>query len=88
MIRAARTLVAAGSVRREWVRLGVQLLLLSLIVPGIFVDRPTQISWPVLALMGASAGLLVNTIADARERYRLARVLDAEGVARRIGQTR
>jgi hypothetical protein len=83
---AARTLVAAGNVRREGFRVLAQLLLLALVVPGIFVDRPVPLSPFVVILIGVSLALLANTVGDRRERARLARIVEAEILAERIGK--
>ena len=67
-----RGIIARGNVRREWVRLGVQALLLGIAVPGLFSDRETAIT-PVLAMfLCVPVLLLANTLLDHRDRGRVA----------------
>jgi hypothetical protein len=63
-----REITARGNVRREALRLVVQLLLLSVVVPALFTDRPVTLSPPIIALILVPAVLLASTIFDARER--------------------
>jgi hypothetical protein len=64
----ARDVVAAGNTRREWFRLLVQILLLLVIVPGLFVDRDIPMTPYVLLLMSVPIVLLISTALDTRER--------------------
>src|SRR5678815_3066421 len=67
----AREIVADGIVRREFIRLAIQVILLLLVVPGIFSSRPTPLSPFVLALMAIAILLLISSLFDAAERKRL-----------------
>jgi hypothetical protein len=72
--RAAR-IVAAGGIRREFVRTAIQVALLAIAVPGLHRDGPTPLT-PTLALFIAIPVLLfVNTVGDAYDRFRLAQIV-------------
>ena len=71
----AREIVAHGNVRREWFRLLVQLLLLMLAAPGLFVDRPIPLSPPILTLITIPIVLLISTLLDYRERRKLVQIV-------------
>lgn len=71
----ARRLTASGNVRREALRAVVQILLISIVVPGLFTDRPINLSPALLALIAVPIVLLTSTIFDARDRTRLADML-------------
>lgn len=67
----ARQLIAHGNVRREWFRLIVQGLLISIVIPGIFTDRPTPLSVFVVILLSVPILLMVSSALDYRERKKL-----------------
>ena len=71
----ARETVAAGNVRREALRAVVQSLLLSIAIPGLFIDRPITLTAPLLALILVPLVLFTSTVFDARDRGRLAVML-------------
>ena len=71
----ARETVAAGNVRREALRAVVQSLLLSIAIPGLFIDRSITLTAPVLALILVPLTLFTSTVFDARDRGRLADIL-------------
>lgn len=79
----ARELAAAGTIRREALRLVVQALLFSVAVPGLFEDRPVHLSWPLVALMLVPVVLLHATVMDARDRRRMTAITAAELVIER-----
>lgn len=66
-----RTIIANGNVRREAIRLGVQLLLMIIAIPAIFTARETQLSPIVLVLLAIPLFLLASSILDRRDRGRL-----------------
>lgn len=74
-----RTIIANGNVRREWIRLGVQLLLLSIAIPAILSARETQLSPIVLVLLAIPLLLMMSSIFDQRDRDRL-RILALQGL--------
>ena len=74
----ARELTAFGNVRREGLRIVVQLLLLSLVIPGLLSDRPIPITPFVVVFIAIPVVLLVSTVFDARERVKLGAILLAE----------
>lgn len=67
----ARRILARGNVRREVLRLIVQFLLLLIVAPGLFTERPTPLNLFVLILMAIPAILLASTMLDAYDRRRL-----------------
>lgn len=71
----ARRLTATGNVRREALRVVVQILLISIVLPGLFTDRPITISPVLVALILVPVVLFVATAFDARDRIRLADML-------------
>lgn len=71
----ARELTARGNVRREFLRVIIQALLISIVIPGLFTDRPISLSPIVLALIGIAIVLLASTIFDTRERTKLGQML-------------
>jgi hypothetical protein len=73
---AARRLVAGSNTRREGMRWIAQALLLALVLPGLFLDRPVTLNPLTAALIAISAVLLVQTILDTRDRYRLNDILE------------
>lgn len=81
--RSARAIAARGNVRREVMRLIVQILLLAVIVPGLFVDRPVEMSAPVLALITVPVMLLAASLMDALDRRELARLTLADVISER-----
>lgn len=66
-----REIATAGNVRREVVRAILQLALLSLVIPGLFSERPVVLSWPVLSLMAIAVLMFANTAGDYRDRRRI-----------------
>ena len=66
-----RTIIANGNVRREWIRLAVQLLLLSIAIPAVLSTRATSLSPIVLVLLAIPLLLLLSSILDRRDRDRL-----------------
>lgn len=72
---AARAIIARGNVRRETVRLYVQLVFLVIALPGIFDERDTPLTPWLFVFLSVPVALLASTISDIRERQRLARVL-------------
>jgi hypothetical protein len=76
----ARELAASGIVRREMVRVIVQVLLLSIAVPGLFSDRETALSPVVAALMAVPLFLLLSSFWDARERKAMTVIVTAEAL--------
>lgn len=73
----ARELVAQQNVRREWLRLIVQVCLLVIVIPGLFNDRPVPLSPIVIDLMAIPVILLLSTVLDLRDRRRLLRYIIA-----------
>lgn len=71
----ARELTARGNVRREFLRVVVQALLISLVVPQLFSDRPVTLSPFVVALILVAMVLLTSTIFDRRDRDALGDML-------------
>jgi hypothetical protein len=71
----ARTVVARGNVRREVFRVVIQAALLSLVIPGLFVDRQTPLNAFVVTLITVPVLLLGSTLLDRRDRGRLAVLL-------------
>lgn len=71
----AREIMADGSVRREVLRLVVQLLLLSIVVPAILRPGPTVISVGLLVVIAIPAVLFVDSVLDTRERRRLTAIV-------------
>lgn len=74
-----RTIIANGNVRREWIRLIVQLLLMSIAIPAILSDRATVLSPIVLVLLAIPLLLMMASILDRRDRNRL-RILTLQGM--------
>lgn len=79
----ARRILAFGNVRREVLRLIVQSLLLLIVAPGLFIERPTPLNFFVLILMAIPAILLLSTALDAHDRRRLATLVWTEIEAER-----
>jgi hypothetical protein len=72
----ARELVGRGNVRRESLRVLVQVLLLAVVVPGMFRDQPTPLTLPIACLLAVPWVLVLNSALDVRERRQLADMLD------------
>lgn len=77
----ARELAADSIVRREAIRVVVQLLLLSVAVPGLFVDRPIVFTPAVGALMAVPVLILISSFLDARDRKSLTVLVAADLLA-------
>ena len=75
---SARELVAKGIVRREGLRLVVQVLLLIIVVPGVFADREFNFTPAIAALMLIPIVLLISSAVDARDRRALTVVVAAD----------
>lgn len=73
----AREIVADATVRREWFRLAVQLLLLSLAVPAVLKPGDTPLSFAVVCLLLIPVLLLASSIFDARDRRRVIHIIAA-----------
>jgi hypothetical protein len=67
----ARQAVAEGNVRREALRTVIHLLLLSIVLPGLFVDRPIMLTPPLVALCAVPVVLLIQSALDWRERRQI-----------------
>lgn len=79
----AREIAATGNVRREIYRLVVQVLLLTIVVPGLFREAPTPLNITVATLMAIPIVLLVSTLLDARDRRRLTVLVTTDIMAER-----
>lgn len=66
-----REIATDGHVRRETVRGIIQVLLLALVVPGLFIERPVPLTFPVAVLMGIASMVFVNTVGDYRDMRRI-----------------
>ena len=77
----ARELAASGIVRREWIRLAVQTLLLTVAIPGVFIERDIVLSVPIGALMVVPVLLLLSSFLDARDRKALTVLVAADLLA-------
>jgi hypothetical protein len=71
----AREITTVGNVRRELLRVIVQLLLLSLVFPGLFSDNPISLSPFIIALILIAIVLLTSTLFDSRDRGKLIAIL-------------
>lgn len=86
----AREITAAGNVRREALRLVTQVLLLAVVVPGLFIDRPivlwseAGLNVALILLIAAPVAILANTVLDAIDRHRVFASITAD-VGRRAG---
>jgi hypothetical protein len=79
----ARELAATGILRREGIRVIVQLMLLAVAVPGLFLadrePRPPEIAvFTISCLMAVPVLLLVSSFWDARDRKRMTVLVTAE----------
>ena len=74
----AREVSAAGGVRRETVRVGLQLGLLSLVwwSGGLTSDRDVTLNPFVVTLFAIAIGMFVNSALDLRDRREVMRILD------------
>jgi hypothetical protein len=79
----ARELATEGTVRREALRVVVQVLLILVVIPGLMIDRPITLSGPIVALILVPVVLLVSSLLDARERRSLTVITAAELVIER-----
>lgn len=79
----ARELAATGQVRREALRAIVQVLLVFVVIPGLFVDRDVPLTPTVTALMAVPLVLLLSSILDARDRRRMTVLATAEVIDHR-----
>jgi len=77
----ARELAASGIVRREWIRLIVQMLLLAVAIPGVVSDREIVLTLPIAALMAVPCLLLLSSFLDARDRKALTVLVAADLLA-------
>lgn len=72
----AREIVSTGNVRREAVRVGLQIYMLVLVIPSLFDDRSVTITLAgIMFILGLPVGLAVNSLLDVRERRRLSDIL-------------
>jgi signal transduction histidine kinase len=77
----ARELAASGIVRRELIRVMVQVMLLAVALPGLFTpDRNTPLNPVVAMLMAVPVLLLISSFLDARERKALTVMVTAEAL--------
>lgn len=76
----ARELAAQGIVRREGFRIIVQVLLLSIAIPGLFVDRDIQLTPILAALIAVPLVLLVSSFLDARDRRHMTALVTADAL--------
>jgi hypothetical protein len=74
----AREIVGDGNVKREVLLLLVQVALLVVVVPGLFVNRDIPLSPPIVALTLVPVLLAGRGALDARERRRLADILESD----------
>lgn len=74
----AREIVADSNVRREALRIAVQALLLSIVVPGLFSSRPITLSWPIIALITVPVILMISSGLDMYDRRRVIELIAAE----------
>jgi hypothetical protein len=79
----ARDLAANGIVRREAIRLVVQVLLLAIAVPGLFSDAPRPLTPGLVMLMAIPVLLLLSSFFDARDRKALTVLVAADLLATR-----
>ena len=79
----ARELASSGNVRRSWLLSIIAGLLVVVVIPGLFVDRPVPPSPPVIALLLMPVALLVLVVTDARDRRRMTAITAAEIVIER-----
>jgi hypothetical protein len=75
---AARELAASSSVRRELIRLVVQLGLLGIAVPSLFVPGEASLNYFVAVLMAIAILLCVQSIFDTRDRKAMTVLVAAE----------
>jgi len=66
-----RELVAAGFVRHAGLLVIAHLLLLTVVVPGLSVDRAVVLTPTVAALVAVPIVLLTSSVLDARDRRRI-----------------
>lgn len=79
----ATEFAARGQVRRETFRIICQILLISIVIPGLFIDRPVNLSPPVIALIIVPIILLISSLYDARDR----KVLTLLAVVRLVSES-
>src|ERR1041385_2204122 len=84
----ARGTAAVNDLRRELLRLTIQLALLSIAVPAIFSDRVITLSWPLLILMYVPLALLLQSILDRLARIQLSRIPPEALLAERLDSDR
>jgi len=81
-----RELLAAGSVRLSGLLLVVHALLLSVVVPGLSVDRAVVLSPTVAALVAVPCVLLVLIVLVTRDRRRFAFLVAGDLVSPRMSE--
>lgn len=74
----ARELAAAGQVRRETLRVIVQALLLSVVIPSLFSPGDVRLSPQIVALMIVPVILFAGSWLDRRDRRALTALIAAE----------
>lgn len=67
----AREIAANSNFRREAIRLVTQTLLLFVVIPSLFVDRPIQLNPQIIALTLVPVALFANSALDTLDRRRL-----------------
>jgi hypothetical protein len=72
---AAREFTARSNVRREALRVVVQVMLISIVIPGLFSDRPISLTPAIIMLILVPVVMLASTILDARDRTSLGEML-------------
>lgn len=77
----ARELAAAAQVRREGLRVIVQALLLSVVIPSLFVPGEAILNPQLVALMIVPVVLFASSWFDRRDRRALARTIALEANA-------
>ncbi len=81
---SARGVVARGNIRRERIRLLIQVAFLVIAIPAALTARETPISFPLLAFLSVPLLLLLNTLSDRRDRGILADKLSDEILHERL----
>lgn len=84
----SRRLIGVGNIRRESVRLAIQLILFSLAVPSVFDDRDIPITPALVLFLCLPAILLINSILDMDERRKLSQIIQQEIEREVAGQRR
>lgn len=74
----AREIAASANVRREVLRVAVQLLFIGIVIPSVFSSNEIRLTPPLLCLLLIPPLVCLNSALDVRDTFRLIRIAEDE----------